>query len=222
MIDVRTIRVTGKGMIKVKPDMMRITLTLRGLQPEYQKALYQSSAMTERLKQVLSTFDFKPSDLKTLRFDINAQYQRYKVGDEYRQQFQGYRFEHIVKVEFDADNDRLGKVLYALAHSEVNPEIQISYTVKDREAAKNELLGKAVQDAKAKAAVLTQGAGVALKDIQSIDYSWGQIDFEFRPMTGSLCMEDKLESAAPSSYDLNLEPDDIEVTDTVTVTWEIQ
>ena len=85
----RIIRVTGKGMIKVKPDMMRITLTLRGLQPEYQRALYQSSAMTDRLKQVLSTFDFKPSDLKTLRFDISAQYQRYKAGDEYRQQFQG-------------------------------------------------------------------------------------------------------------------------------------
>ncbi len=39
---------------------------------------------------------------------------------------------------------------------------------------KSELLGKAVTDAKEKASVLTQAAGVTLKDIQSIDYSWGR------------------------------------------------
>ena len=50
--------------------------------------------------------------------------------------------------------------------------------MKDPESAKNELLGKAVKDAKEKAAVLTSAGGVTLKDIQSIDYSWGEIEFE--------------------------------------------
>jgi hypothetical protein len=31
----RTIRVTGKGQIKVHPDMTRITMTLEGIYPEY-------------------------------------------------------------------------------------------------------------------------------------------------------------------------------------------
>ena len=79
-----------------------------------------------------------------------------------------------MKVEFESDHDRLGKVLYALAHCPVQPEFRLSFTVKDPEAAKNELLGKAVTDAKTKAAVLTRTAGVALKDIQSIDYSWAR------------------------------------------------
>lgn len=203
--------------------MTRIVMTLRGTYPEYRQALYKSSEMTENLKQLLSVFHFEPGDLKTVSFDINTQYQSYKKGDEYLQRFVGYRFEHVLKVEFDSDNARLGRVLYALAHDEAKPEIQISYTVKDPEAAKNELLGKAIQDAKVKAEVLTQAAGVALRDIQNIDYSWDEINFEYRPFQGSFAQEERLmPDAVPSSYDLNLEPDDIEVTDTVTVIWEIQ
>ena len=31
----RTIRITGKGQLKVKPDTTRITITLEGVYPEY-------------------------------------------------------------------------------------------------------------------------------------------------------------------------------------------
>ena len=129
-----------------------------------------------------------------------------------------------MKVEFDSDNARLGKVLYALANCALRPEFRLSYTVKDPEAAKNELLGKAVADAKKKASVLTSAAGVALKDIQSIDYSWGEINFEYRPMNRDLLMEGALcePSAGLGSYDMNIEPDDIEASDTVTVIWEVE
>lgn len=90
--------------------------------------------------------------------------------------------------------------------------------------AKNELLGKAVADAKEKAAVLTQAAGVTLKDIQSIDYSWGQINFEVQPMNRMLMAEECLAKPmmdGAGRYDMDIEPDDIEVSDTVTVIWEI-
>ena len=80
-----------------------------------------------------------------------------------------------------------------------------------------------MSDAKDKADVLTGAAGVTLKDIQSIDYSWGEIDFEVHPMNRALmaepCMAPMDDSA--DSYDMDIEPDDIEVSDTVTVLWEI-
>ena len=49
----RTIRVTGKGQIKVKPDMTRITMTLEGLFKDYGETLRHSSEETEALKDVL-------------------------------------------------------------------------------------------------------------------------------------------------------------------------
>ena len=70
--------------------------------------------------------------------------------------------------------------------------------------------------------MLTQAAEVTLKDIQSIDYSWGEINFEVSPMNRMMADE----ALAPpvsvgGSYDMDIEPDDIEVSDTVTVIWEI-
>ena len=170
----------------------------------------------------MSGFGFERADLKTLNFSVDTEYESYQDREgNYKQRFAGYRFRHVMKVKFFSDNDRLGKVLYALANCPVTPEFRISYTVKDPEAAKNLLLGKAVADAKEKAAVLTQAADVALKDIQSIDYSWGEIDFEYRPMAGNVLAEKRLAGTMAGSYDLDLEPDDIEVSDTVTVVWEI-
>jgi hypothetical protein len=105
----------------------------------------------------------------------------------------------------------------------VHTEFRLSYTVKDKEASKNALLGKAVEDAKAKAVVLTQVAGVSLKEIQSIDYSWGEIDFDYNPMRGDMLMRLSEDAcAAPDGYDMDIEPDDVEVSDTVTVVWRIE
>lgn len=218
----RTIRITGRGQISVKPDTTRITISLTGLFAEYAETLRRSSEDTEALKDLLSGFGFERFDLKTLRFGVDPEYESYrdKKGD-YKQRFAGYRYNHSMKVEFDSDNDRLGKILYALAHCPIRPEFRISYTVKDPEAAKNLLLGKAVADAKEKAAVLSAAGGVLLKDIQSIDYSWGEIDFEYRPMQGDVMLSKCLPMSDSRSYDLDIEPDDIDMTDTVTVVWEI-
>ena len=224
MSNMRTIRVTGKGQIKVRPDTTRITISLEGTWPEYGETLRHSSQDTERLKDVLSAFGFERSDLKTLNFNVETEYESYKDKGTYKQRLIGYKFTHMMKVEFLSDNDRLGKVLYALANCPLKPEFRLSYTVSDPEAAKNDLLGKAVTDAKEKASVLTQAAGVTLKDIQSIDYSWGEIDFEYRPMNRMLMADEYLArpmAAERPSYDMDIEPDDIEVSDTVTVLWEI-
>ena len=217
----RTIRVTGKGQIKVRPDMTRITMSLEGLYKDYNETLRLSSQDTETLKDILSGFGFERSDLKTLNFSVDTEYESYKDRDgSYKQRFTGYRYRHMLKVEFDSDNERLGKILYALANGNVRPEFRISYTVKDPEATKNTLLGKAVKDAKEKASVLSEAAGIGLKDIQSIDYSWGEIDFEYRPMDGGILAE-RCMAEPTAAYSLDIEPDDIEVSDTVTVVWEI-
>lgn len=217
----KTIRVTGKGQLKVHPDMTRITMELEGIYKDYTDTLMESSCATEEIKKLLVPFGFQRTDLKTLSFDINTEYESYKENDTYKRRFAGYKYSHTLKVEFESDNLRLGKILYALAHCSLHPEFSLSYTVKDPEAVKNELLGKAVKDAMAKAGVLSSAAGVKLGDIQSVDYSWGEIDFEVRPMNRNLEMYDCKALEPTAAYDMDIEPDDIEVQDTVTVVWEI-
>lgn len=219
----RTIKVTGKGNIKVKPDMTRITMTLEGRDPDYSETLRKSSEDTQIIGDLLGQFGFERSDLKTVRFDVETEYESYKERGVYKEKFAGYSFRHTLKAEFESDNERLGKILYALAHCPVRPRISLSYTVKDPRAAKNELLAKAVADSKEKASVLAEASGVTLLGIQSIDYSWGQVSFEVHPMNSMLMAEEcEIPSAGAGSYDLDIEPDDLELSDTVTVVWEIQ
>ena len=219
----KTIKVTGKGMIRLRPDTTRITITITGIYPEYSETIRHSSEDTESLKDIISDYGFERQDLKTLSFDVDAEYENYEENGIYKQRMVGYRYRHLLKIEFDSDNERLGKILYALGNSELNPEIRLSYTVKDQEKAKNTLLGNAVNDAKEKAAVIASAAGVSIKDIQNIDYSWGEIDFEVRPMNRTLMKACAVssDSIGASSYGMDIEPDDITVSDTVTVIWEI-
>jgi hypothetical protein len=225
MAEQRVIRVTGKGVIKVKPDMTRITMTLTGCYVDYEQALYMSGEDTERLKDILEKQGFERSDVKTISFYVDTKHESYQAEDKsWKNRMVGYEYRHILKVEFDSDNKRLGRILYVLANATtVHPEFRLSYTVKDKEASKNALLGKAVEDAKEKAAVLTQAAGVSLKEIQSIDYSWGEINFDYSPMGGDMLMCLSEKACAPDEgYNMDIEPDDVEVSDTVTVVWRVE
>ena len=216
----RTIRVTGKGQMKVHPDITRITITLEGKGFDYEETLKMSSDETEQLKKTLEPLGFSRADLKTLSFDVETVYESYKVKDEWKRRFDGYKFTHVLKVEFESDNRRLGQILYMLANCCLQPEFRLSYTVKDPEAVKNELLGKAVQDAIAKAGVLSSAAGVKLGEIQSVDYSCGQVRFEVET-TDRMMLAEPCMAEGKACYDLDIEPDDIEAQDTVTVVWEI-
>ena len=218
----RTIRVTGKGAISVKPDMIRLLLTLEDMYDTYEKTLEQSTVQVELLKDCFEKLGFKRTDLKTLNFNVDTEYESYQDHQKaWKKRFIGYKFVHHLKIELDADNKRLGQVLYALAHAPIRPEFRINYTIKDTEAAKNQLLGKAVADSKEKAKVLTEAAGVALGDIITIDYSWGEISFISEPMTRHMSLSE--ECCMPTGcYDIDIESDDIDVTDTVTVVWSIR
>ena len=218
----RTIRVTGNGLLEIAPDTTRITISLHGLYPEYGDALRHSSEDSSVLREMVFQLGFQKTDLKTLSFDIDARYESYRDDrGDFHQRLLGYEFTHVMKLEFPNDRDRLGTILYTLAHGKLTPEFSISYTIADPEAAKNEVLARAVSDSRAKAEVICQAAGVQLLAIESIDYSWGQINLEVSPMRDSVIAE-KCMSLPTASYDMDIEPDDISIRDTVTVIWEIQ
>lgn len=214
----RTIRVTGKGKLSVRPDTTRLILIMEGIQGTYDMALEQSANMTEELKNLFVGLDFQKDDLKTLSFHVSAEYESYQDRDKsWKKRFEGYKFFHRMKVEFPADNKRLGQILYALGHAATCPEIQIEYTVAEPEKCKNELLADAVADSVRKANVLTKAAGVTLGDIVNIDYSWAELEFISRPMMLEECCMKRCED----SYDIDINPDDIDVTDSVTVVWKL-
>ena len=74
-----------------------------------------------------------------------------------------------------------------------------------------------------KAAVLAETAGVHLGGICKIDYSWGEIDIYSQSFEMMECNSDlRLSEAGGDAYHIDIEADDIDVQDTVTVIWEIE
>lgn len=218
----RIIKVTGKGKISVKPDTIRLNIESESVYKEYEQAVQKSTEATGILRETLEKAGLKAEDLKTVHFDIDSEYESYRdKNDDYRSRFVGYKYTHSMYIQFSNDNEQLGRVLYELAHCNVKVEFSIRYTVKDADAVKNELLGNAVENSKVKANALVKAAGVSLGEIESIDYSWGEIKIFSKPLDFGSC-DMLLAEAEPKAYDIDIEADDIDVQDTVTIVWEIR
>lgn len=72
----------------------------------------------------------------------------------------------------------------------------------------------------AKAEILTKASGVTLGELVSIDYNWGELHL-YSPTRYEMEADCLMEiSAAPTAMDI--ESDDIDVSDSVTFVWEIR
>lgn len=173
------------------------------------------------LRESLEKSGLPGKKLKTKQFSIQSEYESYRdKNDDYKRRFVGYKFEHRTEIQFPNDNDQLGRTLYELSHCSIEVEFKIFYTVSNPEEVKNDLLKKAVEDSKAKAEILAESAGVSLGEIEHIDYSWGELQILSQPIDKFMAEPMIFESKA--SYDIDVEADDIDVDDTVTIVWEIQ
>ena len=218
----RTIKVTGKSNVKASPDYTRISLTLSDTLKEYDECLAKSVEDMNIIVECIKRLGFERSELKTSSFEINRKMQSYRDrNDNWKERFVGYEYKENVNFTFKNDNARLGKILYALAHISIIPEIRISYFCSDVESIKNQLLELAIKDAKKKAELLTSASGVKLCEILDIDYSWINVTLESDNMR--FCEPMALEECSTKgAYDVDFEPDDISTSDSVRITFRIE
>ncbi len=219
----KTIKVTGKGNLAIKPDQILLKLQLTEVEETYEKAIQASAINVNEVKDILENIGFDRKELRTSFFNIDSEYESYRDDrGNYKSKFIGYRYKQDLNYKFDIDNKLLGKVLYALSKSNCNAKINIVYTIKDTEKAKNDLLKNAIEDSKMKALILTESAGVSLGEIINIDYSWNTIEFYSNPFgSRDLIMYDKC-CSSEGSIDVDIEPEDINVNDNVTIIWSIK
>ena len=218
----RTIKVTGKSNVQATPDYTRISFTISDTLQEYDLCLAKSVEDMNLIVECIKQFGFDRKELKTSSFDISRKTESYRdKHDNWKYRFIGYEYTENLNFTFKNDNERLGKILYALAHLSIIPQINISYFCSDVETIKNQLLELAIKDAKKKAELLTSASGVQLCEILDIDYSWINVSFESDEM--KFCQPMALEDCcASAAYDVDFEPDDISTSDSVRITFRIE
>lgn len=218
----KTIRVTGTGKVSIKPNITIINLDFSNVLPTYEDALKASTLDVSAVKDAIAKAGIDLGTLKTTNFSVDAHYESYRdEKGNYKSKFDGYEYHQSLRFKFDIDNKMLGRVLYQLSTIGVEPRFRIGYGVKNAEDAKNELLGNAITDAKKKAEIISKAAGVELGEIIDINYSW--IDIEFNSRFYDLQPEVMMCKSVPDAgYDIDIEPDDIEKSDNVTLVFKIK
>lgn len=209
------------GKLNLKPDQTVVSLTLKTVHADYDKAMDEAAKHLEQLRGALVGIGFTKDDLKTTNFNVNTEYEseRDKNGN-YKRIFIGYSVTHQLKLEFDFDSQRLSQTLGAIAGCIAEPELNVQFTVKDKKSVDAALLENACVNAKAKAGILAKASGVTLGELVSIDYNWGELHL-YSPTRYEMEADCLMKiSAAPTVMDI--EPDDIDISDSVTFVWEIK
>lgn len=215
-MDQRIITVRGKGNVRERPDLVVLTLNVESKHIEYEQAMDKASAAIQSLASKIESLGFDRKDLKTTSFDIETEYESYKDQYEtYQRRFIGYLISQRLNLTFDFDSQKLGEVLKGIAETSVNPKLSIGFSVKDQESLEEKLLIDAAKSAKKRAETLTKAAGSKLGELLSIDYDWSELHLYSEVNIRSNML---LEASALPEID----PEDVDVSDTVTFKWEIK
>ncbi|MCD8150303.1 MAG: SIMPL domain-containing protein [Clostridiales bacterium] len=216
----RIITVKGTGKVSARPDYVVISMSLKSQDKNYDRAMDLASQHIQHLTETICAIGFQKSDLKTSNFNVRTDYKnvRDRAGNSTRT-FNGYVVDHDLKLEFDFDTKRLSQALSAIAGCLSNPDLSIRFTVKDDTAVNEEMLRSAAVNAKRKAEILCEASGVKLGQLLNIDYNWGELDIysHTQYMVAEECMP-----YGAAQRGIDIEPDDIDVSDTATFVWEIQ
>ena len=214
----RVITVKGQGTVSMAPDCIEIDINLSETYSTYEKSMEAAAESLEEIREALKPLGFDKKNIKTSKFNINSKYDSKRDKDgNYTRYFVGYEYNNKLSVEFDNDNKKLGKVLYALSKCSSAPEFSIKYKMKDYSEMKEILLERSVADAKKKALIMSKAAGVTLGEIISIDYSWSEINIYHDDNV----IYESMERCESSIEAIDLQADNLSTSDTVTVTWEI-
>lgn len=210
-----TIKITGKNEISKTPDGMELSFRLYGTNDDYGTALSLAIRGTDEVKSAVGACGVAVEELKTANFGVHPRYESFRdENGNYSQRFAGYEYSENLTLRLSRDNELLGRILEKVAALSAKPEFSVSFFLLDPESAKDELIAGAVADSRKKAEVLCDAAGVFLGELRAIDYSWQNIEIFERPVNG-------MAFASAKMADLAMEPEDIRLSDSVTVTWEI-
>ena len=93
----RMIRVTGKGKVSVKPDMIQLGIEAGGLYSEYHEAVKRSAKETTLIRNAIAAAGIDPKGVKTDRFSVNTEYENYQDrNNNWKRRFTGYKYEHAM------------------------------------------------------------------------------------------------------------------------------
>lgn len=156
----RTIIVTGEGEVAAPPDMAAVQTGVVTQADTASQALEENNAAMEKIMEVLNKHEIAKKDVQTSSFNVSPVYERDPQGRR-QPEVVGYRVQNQVRVRV-RNLARLGEVLDALVQVGSNQISGISFDVDDPTGILNQARSWAIANAKSRAQVYAQAAGVSV------------------------------------------------------------
>ena len=214
-----TISVEGRGSIHVVPDVTRIEVCVESVFPTYEDAYKQAKENASWMGQILEYNHLNAKLAKSIKLDIRDHtISNYDENDHYIGELKdGFELEQRFKVDLDIDPVLLNKIVRGVGKFIKGAQINIGYTIKDPRPHQLKMIERAVKDAKEKAEIMAKAADCVLGKVSEISY--GSMHIEVYSEARNI--HSNKEAMACDSSSLDITPDDLSMSDTVHVTWEL-
>lgn len=224
----RTIKIKGVGRTTVEPDFVALSLKIETKHKKYEAASEENTRKITELNSALEKAGFEKGSVKTVSYNVRMNYSTYRDRKGmFQKNFEGYVCNNSIKIEFDFDSVILGKALNAVSTCLSEPQMDISFTIKDKDAVSDKLLKSAAVNAKRRAEILCNGCGAELGKLISVDYDWKEIKFSSRADISTAGMGETAILSAPTASrpippQPQIQPTEFNVSDSAVFVWEIK
>jgi uncharacterized protein YggE len=206
----RTITVEGHGEVTAPPDSASVSAGVTTQAKTAADALSANASAMNSVFAALKRMGVQDKNIQTSNFSVEPQYAPYNANSTDRQRIVGYQVSNQVNVMLDHVSN-VGPAIDTLVAAGANQMNGISFMVHDPKPMMDQARTSAVEDAMARAAVLTKAAHVSLGPIISIEESSNPPPGPIRPMALMKAREATPIATGEQTISAN-----------VSITWEIQ
>jgi len=155
--DQNTLTVSGIGSVSLRPDIAQINAGVETLLKDAAEAQAENAKVMNRVIAALRAAGIAERDIQTSNYSVNVEYDW--SGEQRR--LLGYRVSNNVRVTIRR-TEQVGAILTKMSEAGANNIHGINFTVENQAGAYDEALKTAIDQAKAKAAMMASQAGVRL------------------------------------------------------------
>lgn len=213
------IDVVGSAKVSVSPDIGVLNIRLSDIQPQMNEVVSSLGKKSNYYLELLQELGFKEEEIKTTNFSISKN--RVYVKRQYVDS--GYIASQSIKLEFTYDKKVLTKILNRFSKSK--EQIDFSFNFKLSEELKKkvqlQIIENAIEDAKIKSKTIANSAELNLVKIKKIAYGHGTSSVNnMMKFTRESNYAADLSNSDGATY--NFTPNDIVMSDNVTVIWFVE
>lgn len=211
-----TITVRGTGRASVPPDRTVVTFHMSAIDLDYATSADELNRRVAGLRARLEKAGIPGRDLKTSSYTIEPRHEVRGKGENARNVFVGWLSRHAVRLELPVDRELLNRAFAAITVDDFQASLSVQFEVSDPAAMRTLILEDATRNACRNAETIAKAAGCRLGRALNINYSWSEI--HYRGLHYGLA-----EAVASASRDApDIEPDDVEGSDSVTIVFELE